>query len=706
MTKILIVEDSPTQAEKLRLILEAYEYGTESATDVPTARALLSETKFDLVISDIIMPGETGYDLCRHIKADPAHKDTPVILLSTLGDPMDIISGLECGADNFVTKPYEPEQIAQRIETVLESRKVRAESKLRIGVEVIFLDRTFTVTSDKEQILDLLMSTFEDIVRTNRGLQQSKTELAAAKAQIETYAQSLERRVEERTAELSEQKRLLDDAQAIAHIGSWRWALDSEIFEWSDEMYRICGVERETFDPRLRSVFSIIHPDDREAAEDLFDKELPGGASINCETRVVLRGGETRQCRWQGWRKHDAGAELLVGFCQDITDTKAVEKQLRQAQKMEAVGQLTGGIAHDFNNLLTVVVGNLDALCGRADLTGDSRQRVEMALAASLRGADLIRQLLAFSRKQQLKLQPCDVNEIVEHATALLGRTLRGNIEIRRHLGDGLRPVHTDPAQIESAIANLAINARDAMPEGGTITIETANKVLDEIYASHEAEVTAGEYTMIAITDTGSGMAPDVLARVFEPFYTTKEVGKGSGLGLSMVYGFVKQCGGHIKIYSEQGRGTTVRLYLPRAAQAAQALVATGKSDAEMPRGSETILIVEDDAMVRELAVRQLCDLGYTVLEAETGARALDVLRSGRPIDLLFTDVVMPGGMSGIDLAKKIADERPGLKVLFTSGFAEASLQNGSDPENLSPVLSKPYRYNELARMIRSVLRG
>lgn len=386
-------------------------------------------------------------------------------------------------------------------------------------------------------------------------------------------------------------------------------------------------------------------------------------------------------------------AEANARLVSEMAERAKAEDALRQSQKMEAIGQLSGGIAHDFNNLLTIVVGNLDALLERKTLPPDVRERMQMALSASLRGADLTRQLLAFSRKQQLTMQACDANKIVAHAAQLLGRTLRGNIEIRCHLDDGLSAVMTDPAQVESAIANLTINARDAMPEGGTITIETANKVLDETYAAQNADVTPGEYAMIAVTDTGSGIPASVLARVFEPFFTTKEFGKGSGLGLSMVYGFLKQSGGHVKIYSEEGRGTTVRLYLPKA-------------DAAMAQGSETILIVEDDPMVRDMAVKGLRDLGYSVLEAENGAKALHILQNGRPIDLLFTDVVMPGGMSGADLAKHVVQERPGLKVLFTSGFAEASFHNGSRSEALSPILSKPYRYNELARMVRNVLNG
>ena len=523
----------------------------------------------------------------------------------------------------------------------------------------------------------------------------------------ESYAQALERRVEERTFELKKQKRRLDEAQAIAHIGSWRWAKGEEEIDWSDETFRIFGVERGAFRPTQESMLAATHKDDREVAAALLDPSLEQGASIRAEFRIVRPSGQVCQCAWEARsRTDDSGIEILVGYCQDVTDRRSVEKQLQQAQKMEAVGQLTGGVAHDFNNLLTIVVGNLDAVLERKDLAPAVRERMEMALSASLRGADLTRQLLAFSRKQQLKMQACDLNEVVGHAAQLLGRTLRGDIEIRCHLDGGLASVMTDAAQVESAIANLAINARDAMPGGGTITIETANKILDAAYAAQNADVTPGEYAMISITDTGTGIPAAVLPRVFEPFFTTKDVGKGSGLGLSMVYGFVKQSGGHVKIYSEEGRGTTVRLYLPKADAAAKADGKSSTRETAIEQGHETILIVEDDPMVRDMAVRGLRDLGYSVLEAENGAKALSILQNGRAVDLLFTDVVMPGGMSGADLAKRVATERPGLKVLFTSGFAESSFQNGSRPEALAPILSKPYRYNELARMVRNVLNG
>ena len=314
------------------------------------------------------------------------------------------------------------------------------------------------------------------------------------------------------------------------------------------------------------------------------------------------------------------------------------------------------------------------------------------------------RQLLAFSRKQNLERQTLDPNDLVTRTVAMLKRAIAGDIGLRTYLARDLWLSDIDPSQLESAITNLVVNARDAMPKGGTITIETANVVFDAAYVAANEEVTSGEYAMIAVSDTGSGISPDVLVHVFEPFFTTKEVGKGTGLGLSMVYGFMKQSGGHGEIYSEPGRGTVVRLYLPRSTKTS---VPTERpavdSDAPMT-GHETILIVEDDAAVRRAAVQQLKELGYTVLEAQDAHAALTILQRAQ-VDLLFTDVTMPGGVSGPDLAREATTRDPDLKVLLTSGFTEASMRDGELNDKFE-LLSKPYRRQELARRVYNVLRG
>ena len=383
---------------------------------------------------------------------------------------------------------------------------------------------------------------------------------------------------------------------------------------------------------------------------------------------------------------------------------RELDEKLRQSQRLESVGQLTGGLAHDFNNLLTVIMGNAEILSEQ--LAGDPRlaDTADTVLKAAQRGADLTQRLLAFARRQPLDPRPVDVNALVAEMAPLLRRTLGEQVEISFAQLHELWPALVDPSQLENALLNLCINARDAMPRGGRVTIEVANKQLDEDYATRHVDVRAGPYVALAVTDTGTGIAPEHLARVFEPFFTTKEQGKGTGLGLSMVYGFIKQSGGHINIYSELAHGTTVRLYLPRA-HAPVPLASSDEGAESIPAiGAETVLLVEDDELVRKFAHRQLVALGYEVVQAPSGPVALQIIRSELAIDLLFTDVVMPGGMSGRDLADKARTLRPGLRVLYTSGYTEDAIlhQGRLDPGVL--LLNKPYRRIELARKIREAL--
>jgi PAS domain S-box-containing protein len=398
------------------------------------------------------------------------------------------------------------------------------------------------------------------------------------------------------------------------------------------------------------------------------------------------------------------GRTTFMAVIRDVSERKALEAQLRQAQRMEAVGQLTGGLAHDFNNLLTIVIGNLDLLLERLGKGGEIAAMAQLALDASLRGAALTRQLLAFSRRQPLEPKAFDLNELVADTIGLLRRTLGEQLEIETRFAADLWPVLADPAQLESAFANLAINARDAMSQGGRLAIETANKQLDLDYTAHNVDVAPGDYVMLAVSDNGTGIAPSILDKVFEPFFTTKEQGQGTGLGLSMVYGFAKQSGGHVKIYSEVGHGTTVRLYLPRAGADRQ------RSDVRPPErteelvGDAKVLVVEDSAEVRRVAVNYLLAFGYRVIEAGSGPEALEQLAADATINLLFTDVIMPGGMSGPELAQRALELRPDLKVLFTSGYAETAIEGGQSVGLAGNLLSKPYRKEDLARKLREVL--
>jgi nitrogen-specific signal transduction histidine kinase len=386
----------------------------------------------------------------------------------------------------------------------------------------------------------------------------------------------------------------------------------------------------------------------------------------------------------------------------DITERVRAEARLRSAQRMQAIGQLSGGIAHDFNNLLAVVLGNLELASARLEAEHPVRARLDRAVWAAKRGAALTHQLLAFARRQPLVAKPTDFASMLEDMADLLRRTLGEQIELRVVTEAGVWPAMADPAQVESAVLNLAINARDAMPHGGSLTISVANAVMDRLNAP--PDVAPGDYVVIAVTDTGTGMAPDVAARAFEPFFTTKEPGKGTGLGLAMVFGFAKQSGGHAQIESAPGKGTTVRVFLPRAAQQSPASDEAGAVGETVPRGSARVLIVEDESGVRDVLAAILSDLGYRVLTARDGAEALRALEAeGGSVDLALIDVVLPGGMSGREVARLLAERNPALRTLFMSGYSEEAAQDAAPGETVA-LIGKPFDRRRLAWLVAEAL--
>ena len=398
------------------------------------------------------------------------------------------------------------------------------------------------------------------------------------------------------------------------------------------------------------------------------------------------------------------GVRHFTGVIHDISVQVEAEQALRHAQKMEAMGQLTGGIAHDFNNLLTVIIGNLELL--EEKLTEPAQHELlHEALEAADLGSRLTSRLLAFARRSLLEPKVVDLNMLVADLTDMLHRTLGETIALSTALTPDLASTRVDPAQVESAIINLAVNARDAMPNGGRLILETRNTIIDESYAAAEPGLAPGEYVQLSVSDTGTGMQAAVRDRAFEPFFTTKEKGRGTGLGLSMVYGFAKQSGGHATIYSEEGVGTTVNVYLPRHVARVSVDPAVVEESAPASQG-ETILVVEDDDRVRRLTVTRLQQLGYAVVEASSALQALAMLHSTGKVDLVFTDLVMPGGMTGYELAGEVRRLYPGAKILLTSGYAE-ELANSERVDIVRlKILRKPYRQSELARSIDEALRA
>jgi PAS domain S-box-containing protein len=523
---------------------------------------------------------------------------------------------------------------------------------------------------------------------------------------LEELNEVLEQRVEERSMQLRRSE--LQFQQLVAAVTDYAlYMLDPQgnVVSWNGGAERIKGYLGHEI---IGHHFSRFY-----TAEDRAT-DLPARALRTAETTGKFEG--------EGWRVRKDGTRFwanvlidpildhtgnLIGFAKvtrDMTQQRAMQEQLHQSQKMEAIGHLTGGVAHDFNNLLTVIIGNLDSM--RRQIPTDNgrlHRAVDQANRGAQRAATLTQQLLAFARRQPLNPKPTDINRLVADMSDLLRHTLGENIAIETVLGGGLWRVDVDAHQLESALLNLAVNARDAMGEGGKLTVETTNAHLDETYTGRFAEIAPGQYTLLCVSDTGTGMSREVMARAFDPFYTTKPIGQGTGLGLSQVYGFVKQSGGHIKLYSEVGQGTTVKIYLPR-------LLSVDQSDEPqrqviVPQGqhTESILVVEDDEDVRTYSTETLRDLGFTVLEAPDAASALRILEQHPEIQLLFTDVGLPG-VNGRQLADGARALRPDLKTLFTSGYARNAIVHQGRLDHGVHLLTKPFTRAQLASRIREVL--
>jgi PAS domain S-box-containing protein len=468
----------------------------------------------------------------------------------------------------------------------------------------------------------------------------------------------------------------------------------------------LCGLPRSEI--LGKTVRELFRADVAERIARRDEQLLQSGTELFFDERpLTMMGGRMRHvtARTICMRAEDGKPQYLLVVIDDVTERRLVEQQLQQAQRMEAVGRLTGGLAHDFNNLLLIIIGNLDMLAN--DVRGDraAAEKVETILQSSLRGAELTRQLLAFSRRQPLAPKCLQVNRLLESTAKLLHRTLGQDITIALKLAPDLWTVSVDEAQLEAAVVNIAINARDAMPDGGKLAIETRNARLDADYCGRHPDVTPGDFVVIEVTDNGTGMPPDVLSRIFEPFFTTKGPAIGTGLGLSMVFGFMRQSGGHINAYSEVGLGTTFKLYLPRA----QGDICRPEDEArpaaaEPARGSnETILVVEDDPTIRSMVAAQLRDLGYVALEADDALEALNKLATTR-VDLLLTDMIMPGETNGKQLATMARLNHPNLKVLYTSGFPGGPDSPGARLQPADVLLKKPYRKGDLAHAVRDVL--
>jgi PAS domain S-box-containing protein len=656
--RILVVDDNADMREYVQRLLGS-RWQVETAADGAEALQAIRRQPPDLVLSDVMMPRLDGYGLLRALRADPAVRDLPVILLSARAGEEARVEGLDAGADDYLTKPFAARELIARVNANLELAHVRREAM--------------------------------------RELRES----------------------EERFRNMAD------------HAPVMMWVTDGSGFctYLNRGWYEFTGQARE--EALGLGWLEAVHPDDRGAARAAFIGATATHSPFRVEYRLRRADGVYRWAIDAAAPRYD-GAGNFVGFIGsviDITERKEAEQvlqranddlelrvataiserldaeaQLRQAQKMEAVGKLTGGVAHDFNNVLQVIGGNLQLLA--RDVAGNPRaeQRLQSAIGGIARGSKLASQLLAFGRRQPLAPKVVNLGRLIRNVDDMLRRALGEGVEVETVIAGGLWNTFIDVIQLENALLNLAINARDAMKGQGRLTIEAGNAFLDDAYAKRHAEVAPGQYVMLAVSDTGCGIPAELIEQVFEPFFTTKPEGEGTGLGLSMVYGLVKQSGGHIKIYSEPGEGTTVRIYLPRSRE--QEDIEVNVETGPPVGGTETVLVVEDDEDVRATVVEMLSDLGYRVLKAKDAQSALTIVDSGVPIDVLFTDVVMPGPLRSPELARKTRERIPSVAVLFTSGYTENAIVHGGRLDDGIDLLSKPYTREALARKLRHALRN
>ncbi|HWH53750.1 MAG TPA: ATP-binding protein [Gemmatimonadaceae bacterium] len=593
-----------------------------------------------------------------------------------------------------------------------------------IGLVVVLRRRLGAQIRRVADHLDLLIKQNARLVESNTELEEQAElqqtqalELESQTAEIETRAAALEatnaslQASERRQQQLADELRLLSgrltEAQHVANLGYWEIDSDTGKVFWSEEMYRLAGLEPDVGMPPTDRFLMAVHPEDRERMHAVASNAIAELREFTEQYRIVLPGQPTRIVQSKGRLVVDAvGRRKLVGTVQDITERLQLETQLRQAQKMDAIGKLAGGVAHDFNNVLTVIEGYTTLLLANhpADNPKDEdRAYIEEVRDAARRAAALTRQLLAFSRQQVLQPRVLSVNETLSGVEVMLRRLIGENIEFHTQLAGEVDFVKADPSQLEQVLVNLVVNARDAMPNGGVLTIETANVVLDHSYTWKRPNQPSGPHVMLAVTDTGIGIPAEDIDRIFDPFFTTKEAGKGTGLGLSTVHGIVEQSGGHVWVYSEPGRGTSFKVYLPRSNETDSGDKRTERTESARV-GSETVLLVEDDPVVRKMTARVLKRAGYTVIEASDGLEALRMCNNpDTQFNLVLSDMVMPA-LGGRDLANHVSRLRPGIPTLLMSGYTRDAVLHSAGMSATEAFIEKPFTPDTLTAKVREVL--
>jgi len=681
MKNILIVDDNSQDLTLLQTLLNRHGYGVTAAANGAEALEKARSERPDMIISDILMPIMDGFKLCREWMRDDRLKDVPfVFYTATYTDPKDEEFALGLGVERFIVKPQEQGVFLGMVEEVISGHKA---GRTAAPCEPQRDEEAFTREYNEALI---------------RKLEDKMIQVEEAKRRLEREV-AVHMRTQEDLRESEQKYRVL-----VANADEAIFIAQDEVIKFPNpKTLEMTGYSAE----ELAGVpfTDLIHPEDRGKVLERYFDRLRGGAPPDAYPfRIMDKTGEEIWVRLTADRVDWEGRPGVLCFLRDITKERNLEAQFLQSQKMEAVGRLAGGIAHDFNNLLTVTLGYCDLALARIGSLDPLRRDLEEIRKASDRCAALTRQILAFSRKQILVPKVINLGDVVADMDNMLRRLIGEDIDLVSVGGKGLWNVKADPGQVEQVIANLAVNARDAMPGGGKLTIEASNVVLDETYTSGHQYVSPGSYVMLAVSDTGRGMDEGTLERIFEPYFTTKELGKGTGLGLSTVYGIVKQSGGHINVYSEPGIGTTFKMYFPAIEEKVTDISKAAALLSEELRGGETILVVEDEELVRMTIREILARYGYTVLEAQSGGEAVDLCsRRQGTIHLMLTDVVMPG-MNGVELSKRLAPMQPGMKVLFMSGYtADAIVHQGILDPGIA-FIHKPFTMDSLARKVREVL--
>jgi signal transduction histidine kinase len=657
--RVLIADDNIDMRTYLQKLLQTAGFQVEAVGDGEQALDKARERKPDLVLSDVMMPKLGGFGLLAALRKDSELRDVPVLLLSARAGDEAKVEGFAAGANDYLVKPFSARELVARVRANLDLAALRRESQ-------------------------------EALRRLN---------------------ESLEQQVADRTADLRAKEARLATIFGTSYTYQGYMSMDGTVLDANATS--LAGIKAGLQDVIGKPYWQTPWFANTPGMSDIVRDAIPlvaAGEVVRREIHLNLPEGGWRWFDFQMRPVRDSHNNVvaIVPEAVEVSERRRAEEALRQAQKMEGIGQLTGGVAHDFNNLLTIIVGSLETVRRQIKqgryAAANIEHLVDSAMRGAQRAASLTQRLLAFSRQQPLDPKPIDVSRLVTGMSDLLHRTIGEQISIETVMSAGLWRTNIDANQLEMAIINLAVNARDAMPNGGKLTIETSNVSLDEGYTADQAEVVPGQYVMLAVTDNGIGMTPETVAKAFEPFFTTKDIGHGTGLGLSQVYGFVKQSGGHVKIYSEIGFGTSVKIYLPRlysnqSIPAAEPLprIAQGRDD-------ETILAVEDDIDVRAHTCGILRELGYRVLEAAKGTDALEILKTHPEIDLLFTDVGLPGGMNGRQLGNVARQLNRKLKVLFTTGYARNAIVHEGRLDPGVQLITKPFTYAALSGKVRDML--